>query len=253
MTKTGLNPIRPPFCRKQAAAALFALGLFTSGGTHASLVINEIDYDQPGSDEAEFIELYNSGPDILPLDGFRIDLINGNNSTSYRSIDLSGFSISASSFFVVCSDNGLVANCDYSFTSATSWFQNGAPDAVALYQADIIHDRVSYEGSVSLFTEGTGLDIADSNTMIMSLARILDGIDSDNNALDFQQSCITPGMPNIAGQGDCSSQIDGQADGPAVNPVPLPAAAWLLASGLIGLGFTARRPCKITDSTTQSS
>jgi len=249
MTKTGFNPIHSSFCRKQAISGLFALGLFASGGTQASLVINEIDYDQPGSDEAEFIELYNSGPDTLPLDGFHIDLINGNNSTSYRSIDLSGFSINASSFFVVCSDNGLVANCDYSFTSATSWFQNGAPDAVALYQADIIHDRVSYEGSVSLFTEGTGLDIADSNSIIMSLARILDGVDSDDNVLDFQQSCITPGMPNIAGQGDCSSQ----AGGPAVNPVPLPAAAWLLASGLIGLGFTARRPGKIAHSTTQSS
>jgi len=253
MYKTGLNPIPPSFPRRQAAPGLFALALFASGGAQASLVINEIDYDQPGSDEAEFIELYNSGPDALPLDGFHIDLINGNNSTSYRSIDLSGFSINASSFFVVCSDNGLVANCDYSFTSATSWFQNGAPDAVALYQADIIHDRVSYEGSVSLFTEGTGLDIADSNTVTMSMARILDGVDSDDNVLDFQQSCITPGMPNIAGQGDCTSLIDGQIDDPAVNPVPLPAAAWLLASGLIGLGFTARRPCKIAHSTTQSS
>ena len=249
MTKTGINPIHPLFCGKQTASGLFALGLFASSGAHASLVINEIDYDQPGSDEAEFIELYNTGPDALPLDGFRIDLINGNNSTSYRSIDLSGFSINASSFFVVCSDNGLVANCDYSFTSATSWFQNGDPDAVALYQGDIIHDRVSYEGSVSLFTEGTGLDIADSNSIIMSLARILDGLDSDNTIVHFQQSCITPGMPNIAGQGDCSSQVDG----PAVSPVPLPAAAWLLASGLIGLGFTARRPGKIVHSTTHNS
>ena len=225
--KTGLihrSPLR---------TGLLSLGILISSNTQAALVINEIDYDQPGTDDAEFIELYNDSTAAIPLDGYRIELINGTSGTSYRSIDLAGHMVDASSFFVICSDNGLVANCDYSFTSNISWFQNGAPDAVALYQASDLRDSVSYEGSMTFITEGTALSIADSNTIIMSLSRIPDGYDSDDNGIDFQQGCITPGTSNISGTGDCSA--------PAVNPVPLPAAAWLFASGLIGLGFTSRR------------
>ena len=237
--KTGLTTSQPSRRNGNLAglpapllAPLLVMGAFASTSANAALVINEIDYDQPGTDDAEFIELYNTGAAPVSLDGYRLELINGTNGNSYRSIDLEGHMVDASSFFVICSDNGLVANCDYSFTSNISWFQNGAPDAVALYQASDIMDSVSYEGNMNLITEGTALTIADSNTIIMSLSRVPDGLDNDDNALDFHQTCITPGTANITGTGDCSV--------PAVNPVPLPAAAWLFASGLIGLGFTRR-------------
>ena len=209
-----------------AAAAWPALG-------QAAIVINEIDYDQPGTDTAEFIEIYNSGSAGVSLDSFSIDLINGNNGSSYRSIDLTGFSINASGYFVVCGDASLVANCDYSFTTSSGWFQNGAPDAVALLENGNMIDSIAYEGMFSPYTEGDPLDLADSNTDIFSLSRIQDGIDSDNNLLDFQQGCITPGSANIAGSGDCSL--------PRVSAVPVPAAAWLFGSGILGLAGFARR------------
>jgi len=209
-----------------AAAAWPALG-------QAAIVINEIDYDQPGSDTAEFIEIYNSGSASVSLDSFSIDLINGNNGSSYRIIDLTGFSINASGYFVICGDASQVVNCDYSFTASSSWLQNGAPDAVALLENDNIIDSLAYEGSLSPYTEGDALDLADSNADIFSLSRLQDGIDSDNNLLDFQQGCITPGSANIAGIGDCST--------PRVSAVPVPAAAWLFGSGIIGLAGFARR------------
>lgn len=201
--------------------------------TQSAVIINEIDYDQPGTDNAEFIELYNNGTSAISLDGFSLELINGNNGSGYRSIDLAGFSISANDYLVVCNDGGLVGNCDYSFTSTNSWFQNGAPDAVGLMQNGDIVDSLSYEGLLAPYTEEDALTISDSNSDIMSIARINNGIDTNNNHADFGSGCITPGSANIAGAGNCTSV--------GVSPVPVPAAAWLFGTGLIGLIGVARR------------
>jgi len=213
-----------------ASSAIIGSMAFSS---HAAIIINEIDYDQPGTDTAEFIELFNSGSSAISLNNYSIELINGRNSSSYRSIDLSGFNISANGYFVVCGDSSQVGNCDYSFTTTNSWFQNGAPDAIALYENTSLLDSLSYEGALGLFTEGDFLTINDNNSDIVSLSRLANGIDSNNNALDFQLGCITPGSANIAGVGDCSVS--------SVSAVPLPAAVWLFGSGLIGLVGLARR------------
>ena len=218
---------------KKISLGLLALTSCMTLSSHAAVVINEVDYDQPGTDSAEFIELFNPGSSIISLDNFFIDLINGSNSSSYRNIDLSGFSINAGSYFVVCSNASLVANCNYSFTSSNGWIQNGAPDAVALYDGANLLDALSYEGILSPYTEGDTLTIKDNNADIISISRFVDGADSNNNALDFELGCITPGSANIAGMGDCSVT--------QVNAVPLPAAAWLFASGMIGLAGFARR------------
>ncbi|RKZ54953.1 MAG: hypothetical protein DRQ44_18430, partial [Gammaproteobacteria bacterium] len=95
---------------------------FTS---NAAVIINEIDYDQPGTDNAEFIELFNTGSSTISLNDYSINLINGRNESIYRTIDLTGFNINASGYFVVCGDASLVANCDYIFTSTSGWIQNG--------------------------------------------------------------------------------------------------------------------------------
>lgn len=214
-------------------SGLFVFSSSITLGSHAAVIINEIDYDQPGSDTAEFIELFNSGGSTISLENYSIDLINGQDSSVYRSIDLSGFNIQANNYFVVCNDVSLVANCNYSFTTSSGWFQNGAPDAVALYGEGQLLDSLSYEGGLSPFTEGDALTTGDSNTDIYSLSRISNGFDSNNNALDFRLGCITPGSANIEGSGDCSI--------PQVSAVPIPAAFWLFGSGLIGLVGLARR------------
>lgn len=209
--------------------------------SNAAIVINEFDYDQPGTDSAEFIELFNNGT-TSSLDNFSIQLINGRNSTTYRTIDLTGFNINANDYFVVCGNSTLVGNCDYSFTNTNSWLQNGAPDAIALFNDTVQIDSVSYEGLLSTFSEGDPLAIKDNNADIMSISRILDGVDTENNLLDFQGSCLTPGASNSAGisqfsnTGNCIS---------AVSAVPVPAAAWLFGSGLIGLTGFARKTTKV--------
>jgi len=222
---------------KQSGLIKLGFLAITSGiafASNAAVIINEIDYDQPGTDTAEFIELFNSGTSDISLDNYSVDLINGSNSSPYRSIDLSGLNINASGYFVICGDATLVANCDYSFTATSGWMQNGAPDAVALYETGNLLDSLSYEGAIQPYQEGSVLTFADSNTDIASLSRIPNGLDGDDNGLDFQSGCITPGTANIAGLGDCSVS--------QVSAVPVPAAAWLFASGMLGMvGFARRR------------
>lgn len=208
--------------------------MLASSTADAAVVINEIDYDQPGSDIAEFVELFNSDINPVTLDGYSLELVNGSNGAVYRSLDLSGHTVKANDYLVVCGDSQAVANCDIDL-GASSWIQNGSSDAVALSLAGTLLDSVVYEGVGSFlapWAEGGGATIADSNSVIMSIARLPDGGDTGFNAVDFGSGCLTPGGANISGTGDCSAPI---------NPVPLPAAAWLFGSGLLGLAGIGRR------------
>ncbi|PCI06245.1 MAG: nuclease [Gammaproteobacteria bacterium] len=207
---------------------LFTFTSLLTFSANATIIINEIDYDQPGKDNAEFIELFNTDSVTTSLDHYSISLINGSNAKSYRDISLSGFSIAANSFFVVCSDIALVANCNYSFTAKNSWFQNGAPDAVALYKKDTLIDALSYEGTLPPYTQGNVLKVKDNNTDIVSISRFDFQLDNNDNFRDFALGCITPGTTNIAGKGDCSTTVTHAA-------IPEPGTTWLLGAGLMGL------------------
>ncbi|MDJ0674951.1 MAG: hypothetical protein QNJ36_06160 [Calothrix sp. MO_167.B42] len=98
------------------------------GNPATNIIINEIDADTPGSDAAEFIELYDGGVGNTSLDGLVLVLYNGNDDTSYAAFDLDGFSTNAEGYFVL--GNSGVSNVDLVFNNGT--LQNGA-DAVALY------------------------------------------------------------------------------------------------------------------------
>lgn len=216
------------------SAGMICLG--TSTLTQAAVVINEIDYDQPGSDIAEFIELYNSDTSAVSLDGYTLELINGTNGNAYNTFDLSGLSINANSYLVLCDNTSAVANCNLDIASA-GWIQNGGADgdAVALLSGGMLIDSLAYEGIGSFlgtYAEGGNATIDDSNSIVISIARLPNGLDSNINASDFNSACLTPGSSNISGTGDCSV---------AVNPVPVPAAIWLFGSGLIGLIGISRR------------
>lgn len=231
MFQTG-NPIasmRQP--ARKLRPLLTGLALL-SGASHAAIVINEVDYDQPGRDTAEFIELYNDSAQVVSLDGWRIELFNGASGASYRQIDLSGQRIS--DYFVLCSSAGTVANCDYAFTSRDSWIQNGAPDGLALFDGATMIDSLSYEGYFAGITEGDAPIDADSNSQTVSLARLPDGFSHNDNLADFGLACITPGSANIAGSGDCSLAA-------SVSAVPLPPAIWLFGAGLLGLVGVGRK------------
>ncbi|WP_232338087.1 endonuclease [Flavobacterium profundi] len=106
--------------------ALFCISLCSS-----QIVINEIDADNPGSDQLEFVELKSSSPNFS-LDGYVIVFFNETNSSSYFTIDLDGYTTDI---------NGIAHFGNSAVNPAPMGiFYNGAiqngPDVVALYQGD---------------------------------------------------------------------------------------------------------------------
>ncbi|MBU1099354.1 MAG: choice-of-anchor D domain-containing protein [Bacteroidetes bacterium] len=94
-----------------------------------TIMINEVDADTPGTDDAQFIELYSIGTANVSLNGLTLVLFNGNDDLSYRSVDLDGYSTDASGYFVY--GNPAVTGVDLSVDNSVL-IQNGA-DAVAIY------------------------------------------------------------------------------------------------------------------------
>ena len=128
-----------------------------------TLVINEIDYDQPDTDTAEFVEILNLSAFAADLTGWTLQLVNGSVDSVYNDIDLSGLSIAPGDYLVVCANAATVPNCDLDAAPDTNFVQNGAPDAVALLLDGVVRDAVSYEGdTIAPYTEGSGTGLRDS-------------------------------------------------------------------------------------------
>ena len=162
------------------------------------LPINEVDYDQPGADTAEFVELFNAGPSAIWLAGFELQAINGADGGTLWSASLADAGASlASGQYLVIGDTAVVSILPAGILTMTSpgSIQNGAPDALRLVRvADgAIVDAVSYEGTVPGASEGgsAGNDTGDG-----SLSRCPNGQDTDDNSADFSKQTSTPGITN---------------------------------------------------------
>jgi plastocyanin len=184
-----------------------------------SLVINEIDYDQPGTDAAEFIELKNVSGGTINLDPVVVELINGAACcTPYQTFDLPNVNLSAGAYYVICGDNAAVLNCDLIISPGTNLIQNGAPDAVGLRISGTLVDAVSYEGDTGApYTEGSGTGLTDDGlSAFVGISRFPDGADTNMNNIDLSARCVTPGAPNTSATTACA----------ATSPTPTPSATF---------------------------
>ncbi len=176
--------------------------LFAPALLHAQLVINEVDYDQPGTDAAEFLELKNIGSTSYPLDEVAVILVNGSGGAPATYLTISSDTwpdLAPGGYFVICA-NGSTPNCGHLATPATNLIQNGVPDAIALVNTvtDEVLDVLSYGGNVVGYVEGTGTTAVDVNSVDeRSLNRWPDGADTNNNDADFRVGCSTPGTTNL--------------------------------------------------------
>ena len=214
------------------ALLLCSVSLFVSP-ISAALIINEVDYDQPGTDNAEFIELFNQNTTDIDLSPYSVALINGNGSSIYEAIALPALNLGAGDYFVICGNSSTVINCDMTASKNTNLIQNGAPDAIALLLNDIVQDSMSYEGNTVGYTEGSGSGLEDDADFdFMGLSLWPSGITSNQNNVDFIFSCITPGMQNTNQSSSCSAPVTASL---LNSDLPEPASVWLLGLGLLGL------------------
>ena len=180
------------------------------------LVLNEVDYDQPGTDRAEFVEIHNPGSTPQNLDGVALILVNGGTSLEYARLELSeaGAEIPAHGYLVVGAA-GVVASLppgalSVQFSGPSNNVQNGSPDGIALVDLATgrLIDALSYEGAIRAaqfeglpgdydLVAGDPTGAVDSNSIDGTLVRFPDGADRGDANLDWRFSNTpTPGGPN---------------------------------------------------------
>ena len=123
-----------------------------------NVIINELDSDTPGTDAAEFVELYDGGVGNTSLTGLVVVFFNGSNDLSYRAIDLDGFSTNASGYFTI--GNAAVPGVDITFPG--NILQNG-PDAVALYAANAANFPTDTAVTTANLRDAVVYDTADAD------------------------------------------------------------------------------------------
>jgi vibriolysin len=194
-------------------SGLTLTGSYT-GGTPGTghLVINEVEYDEVGTDNGEFVEIYNGTSAPVNLSGYSLVLVNGGTSTTYLTQSLSAAGTLAAGQYLVVGNPSVTAAAGalkVNFVSGNDKIQNGAPDGVALVNGSTLVDALSYEGSITAasitdvgtvsLVEGTALasTVADSNTITRSLSRYPNGTDTENASTDWAlRSTVTPGAAN---------------------------------------------------------
>jgi hypothetical protein len=156
----------------------------------AKLVINEVDYDQVGTDGNGFVEIKNTGGSVAELSNVDLVAVNGGDSAEYDRVALAG-TLAAGGHLDIAIE-----------------LQNGAPDGLALLDGTTLLDALSYEGAITAATigaqthnlvEGTVLPAAveDSNTVAGSLIRNPDGKDTNDAAADWAfTTTVTRGAAN---------------------------------------------------------
>ena len=186
-------------------------------------VVNEVDYIQPGANVSEFIELKNITNIPINLDSFGLRFARGVNSPPdvYRDdIDLPNINLNPNDYFVICTNPENVPNCDFTVPPPMDLLENAIPAAVALVQNNNIVDVVSYGGNTGApYTEGTGVVPADDGTQeALGISRVMDGVDTNRNNVDFGLRCITPGATNSSQTGGCGPETPTFT--PTLTPTP---------------------------------
>ena len=185
---------------------------------NSDLIINEVYFDQPGTDDGTetFVELMAPilGWEDLPLDGYVLHAINGFDGMDYiftgilPGIDMSGWFLNEGfgedGYVVTCNidtaSTNLLTLCTVPYEGVD--FQNGPDNFVLRYEGRVI-DAVGYGsfGAQHTFSgEGTAATWSSSDGG-KSLSRwpiydVSRDLDTDNNSNDFFKVSPTPGADN---------------------------------------------------------
>ena len=192
-------------------ASDFSWGFTTLASLADNVLINELDADTPGSDTAEFIELYDGGRGATALDGLVLVFYNGNANTTYFALDLDGQRTNSAGYWFA-GNTALAPNLVF----ANSSLQNG-PDAIALYAGDAtqfpVNSPLRTEGLIDavvygdaggatgllplLLTEEVAVDEGSRGAADRhSIQRCPNGTGGQRRTAAFRPNDPTPGAPS---------------------------------------------------------
>ncbi len=204
-----------------------AMSAGAMGSANAAIVITEVDSAASGNSAYGFdwIELTNTGSSAVDITGWKID---DNSNSSASAALLTGITSIAAGQSVIFGEGGSLA----AFVS--NWFGGTAP---AGFQFG------TYSGSgLGLGSSGDAVNIYNAANAL--IANVTFGAANNNASFDNSAGANNAALAafSLVGVNGAYAGADGRIGSPgAVSAVPLPAAVWLLGSGLGLLGAARRR------------
>lgn len=209
-------------------AVVLPLGLRPAHAASSTLVISEVDYDQPSTDSAEFIEVFNVTRSTLTLNNYALILFNGDSSPAqeYARITLSGKLPPRSILTVGSSTMPFLLPGGYAFLpfpGDTDQIQNGPADGIALVNLATfgVIDALAYEGAVPaaqiaggpIVNLGPSLGTDDGAVADTSLFRPTMDLDTDTPS-DWRLMDATPHDENchVLGTAGADAMVDRSGD-----------------------------------------
>ena len=174
------------------------------------LGINEVDYDNVGTDSAEFVELRNSSTSPIDLTGMTLVVVNGTGSVVVTTVNLPSTSLEAGAFLVAGSSTVIAAlpvgTASVALTSGA--LQNDAEGVALVSSGGQLIDSLTWENAAPAAITFNGVPITegatattslmDSNSSNVSIGRAPNSADTNNNVPDFTLNAApTPGAVNV--------------------------------------------------------
>jgi hypothetical protein len=190
--------------------ALLSLALAAFTALPAQVVINEFVYDDSGTDDREFVELYNAGPAAVDLSNWVLEGLDeaypSDNNADYT-LPV-GATIAPGGFYTIGSSNLPV---DFAVGATNLWENGGTTGGESIVLRDAtgaVIDAVTYESNKHLsiaaayptqFSEGDGIygNMTSIDGSSQSWARYFDGLDTNDNGRDFGLLPLTLGASNV--------------------------------------------------------
>lgn len=198
---------------------LYFLSLLLAGTTFAQtnvgisgnvdgVYINEIHYDNVGTDVGEFVEV--AGPAGTDLSLYTITLYNGSNNAVYQTISLSG---------TIDNEGSGVGAVSFDATG----IQNGAPDAIALSKTGSTSVQyISYEGVMSApAVDGPAAGLNSVDILVSESSTTPIGYSLEYDEASMTWVVISTATPGDFAQGTLNTKNFNAIDGLKMYPNPV--------------------------------